>query len=238
MYLDEVKRQFVEQVKLRAYDDKYIDKNEEREILQIAMPAGRHRRFGPRRPGPGLRGPGLRPGEQGRCPTIKELIETFANNDGKIDEKEFNDAVTTLQEATARARRTTSSASGWSSRSSRTTATRSSRACSTTGSPAPSARWAWRDRQGTPPPGPLPEAERGRKKSEGRARQPLAPVLAPPLRFGEGVGGGVASPPWSRAHSPLPGRFSPSAIRRGAESGPVLLPVVFRPSSFSLEQFA
>ena len=26
MSLDEVKRQFVEQVKLRAYDDKYIDK--------------------------------------------------------------------------------------------------------------------------------------------------------------------------------------------------------------------
>ena len=40
MNLDEVKRQFVEQVKLRAYDDKYIDKNEEREILQIAIQQG------------------------------------------------------------------------------------------------------------------------------------------------------------------------------------------------------
>ena len=40
MNLDEVKRQFVEQVKLRAYDDKYIDKNEEREILQIALQQG------------------------------------------------------------------------------------------------------------------------------------------------------------------------------------------------------
>ena len=40
MSLDEVKRQFVEQVKLRAYDDKYIDKNEEREILQIALTQG------------------------------------------------------------------------------------------------------------------------------------------------------------------------------------------------------
>ena len=40
MNLDEVKRQFVEQVKLRAYDDKYIDKNEEREILQIAIQLG------------------------------------------------------------------------------------------------------------------------------------------------------------------------------------------------------
>ena len=42
MSLDELKRQFVEQVKLRAYDDKYIDRNEEREILQLALAAGRH----------------------------------------------------------------------------------------------------------------------------------------------------------------------------------------------------
>ena len=28
---------------------------------------------------------------------IKDLIETFASNDGKIDEKEFNDAVTTCK---------------------------------------------------------------------------------------------------------------------------------------------
>src|SRR5215211_5511848 len=40
MTLDEVKRQFVEQVKLRAYDDKYIDKAEEREILQMALQQG------------------------------------------------------------------------------------------------------------------------------------------------------------------------------------------------------
>ena len=40
MTLDEVKKRFVEEVKLRAYDDKYIDKNEEREILQIAIQQG------------------------------------------------------------------------------------------------------------------------------------------------------------------------------------------------------
>src|SRR5207253_7456100 len=40
MSLDEVKKRFVEEVKLRAYDDKYIDKNEEREILQIALQSG------------------------------------------------------------------------------------------------------------------------------------------------------------------------------------------------------
>ena len=40
MTLDDVKKRFVEEVKLRAYDDKYIDKNEEREILQIALSGG------------------------------------------------------------------------------------------------------------------------------------------------------------------------------------------------------
>ncbi len=40
MSLDEVKKRFVEEVKLRAYDDKYIDKNEEREILQTALQQG------------------------------------------------------------------------------------------------------------------------------------------------------------------------------------------------------
>lgn len=37
---DEVKQRFVEEIKLRGYDDSYIDKNEEREILQIAIQHG------------------------------------------------------------------------------------------------------------------------------------------------------------------------------------------------------
>ena len=40
MSLDEIKKEFTEQVKLRAYDDKYIDKGEEREILQLALTRG------------------------------------------------------------------------------------------------------------------------------------------------------------------------------------------------------
>jgi hypothetical protein len=99
MNLDEVKRQFVEQVKLRAYDDKYIDKNEEREILQIALQQG-------------VTVDSARAALAQVCENngyvleskaltqIKDLIETFASNDGKIDEKEFNDAVTTLKKAT------------------------------------------------------------------------------------------------------------------------------------------
>ena len=96
MSLDEVKRQFVEQVKLRAYDDKYIDKNEEREILQIALQQG-------------VTVDSARAALAQVCETngyvlesrvladVKDLVETFASNDGKIDEKEFNDAVTTCK---------------------------------------------------------------------------------------------------------------------------------------------
>jgi hypothetical protein len=96
MSLDEVKRQFVEQVKLRAYDDKYIDKNEEREILQIALQQG-------------VTVDSARAALAQVCEShgyvlesrvladVKDLVETFASNDGKIDEKEFNDAVTTCK---------------------------------------------------------------------------------------------------------------------------------------------
>jgi hypothetical protein len=96
MSLDDVKREFVEQVKLRAYDDKYIDKNEEREILQIAIQRG-------------VTVDSARAALAQVCEShgyvlesrvladIKDLIDTFAGNDGKIDEKEFNDAVTTCK---------------------------------------------------------------------------------------------------------------------------------------------
>jgi hypothetical protein len=38
--LDEVPARLAEEIALRAYDDKYIDRNEEREILQIALQLG------------------------------------------------------------------------------------------------------------------------------------------------------------------------------------------------------
>ena len=97
--LDEIKRQFVEQVKLRAYDDKYIDKNEEREILQIALQQG-------------VTVDSARAALAQVCEAnnyvlesvalkaVKELIEIQAGNDGKIDEKEFNDAVALCKKKT------------------------------------------------------------------------------------------------------------------------------------------
>lgn len=40
MTTDDVKNRLVEEIHLRGYDDKYIDRNEEREILQIAIQLG------------------------------------------------------------------------------------------------------------------------------------------------------------------------------------------------------
>jgi len=96
MPLDDVKKVFVEQIKLRAYDDKYIDRNEEREILQYALQQG-------------VTVDSARAALAQVCEAnsyvlesavrknLKDLIDTFANNDGKIDEKEFNDTVTTCK---------------------------------------------------------------------------------------------------------------------------------------------
>lgn len=40
MLLDDIRQRFVDEIKLRAYDDGFVDKNEEREILQIAIHQG------------------------------------------------------------------------------------------------------------------------------------------------------------------------------------------------------
>jgi hypothetical protein len=99
MSLDEVKKEFVEQVKLRAYDDKYIDKQEEREILQTALTRG-------------ITVDSARAALAQVCENngyvleskvlvqVKDLVEQFAGNDGKIDQKEFNDAVAICKKAT------------------------------------------------------------------------------------------------------------------------------------------
>src|SRR5437588_2969926 len=96
MSLDDVKKRFVEEVKLRAYDDKYIDKNEEREILQIAIQQG-------------IGVESARAALSQVCEAqnyvleskvlseIKDLIDTFANNDGVVSEKEFSDSVAQLK---------------------------------------------------------------------------------------------------------------------------------------------
>ena len=89
MALEDIKKRFVDEIKLRAYDDKYVDKNEEREILQIAIQQG-------------ISIDSARGALQQVCEhqgyvlesslvkTIKDQVETAAGNDGKVDQKEFD----------------------------------------------------------------------------------------------------------------------------------------------------
>ena len=92
MNLEDVKKRFVEEVKLRAYDDKYVDRKEEREILQIAIQNN-------------VSIDSARSSLAQVCEAqdyvleskvlaqLKDILDTFASNDGSIDEKEYNDAV-------------------------------------------------------------------------------------------------------------------------------------------------
>jgi len=96
MSLDEIKRQFVEQVKLRAYDDKYIDKAEEREILQIALTQGVAVDSARAALAQVCESNGYVL-ESAALKAVKEMVDIQAGNDGKIDEKEFNDALALLK---------------------------------------------------------------------------------------------------------------------------------------------
>lgn len=88
MSLDEIKKRFVNEIKLRAYDDKYVDRDEEREILQIAVQLG----------------VGVDSARQALAQVceqsqyvlesavlklIKTQIEAAMGDDGKVDQKEF-----------------------------------------------------------------------------------------------------------------------------------------------------
>jgi hypothetical protein len=99
MSRDEVKRQFVEQLRLRARDDKYIDENEEREILQFGIQQGE--------PEDSARAELARVCEANgylleskAIALVKSVVETFAGHDGKIDERTFRDAVTVCKRET------------------------------------------------------------------------------------------------------------------------------------------
>ena len=88
MSLDEIKKRFVNEIKLRAYDDKYVDRDEEREILQIAVQLG----VGVDSARVAL----AQVCEQGHyvlesavMRLIKAQIEAAMGDDGKVDQKEF-----------------------------------------------------------------------------------------------------------------------------------------------------
>ena len=99
MAIEEIKKRFVNEIKLRAYDDKYIDKNEEREILQIAIQLGVSI--------DSARGALVSVCDEHNyvvesvvLKQVKDQVETAFSNDGKIDQKEFGDALSLLKTRT------------------------------------------------------------------------------------------------------------------------------------------
>lgn len=98
MAIEDVKKRFVNEIKLRAYDDKYIDKNEEREILQIAIQMGVSidSARGALAQVCDDQGYVL---ESSVLKMIRDQVESAAGNDGKVDQKEFEMIVANAKRA-------------------------------------------------------------------------------------------------------------------------------------------
>jgi hypothetical protein len=98
MSIEDIKKRFVDEIKLRAYDDKYIDKIEEREILQIAIQLG-------------VSIDSARPALVQVCnendfvvesvivKLIKDQFESAAGRDASIDRRQFDAIVESVRKA-------------------------------------------------------------------------------------------------------------------------------------------
>lgn len=96
--MGELEKKFIEQIKLRGFDDQYIDAKEEKEILTIAIEGGATLEAAQK----ALRQVCERQQyalESYLLERIDDCIDTYLGDDGKIDEKEFNSTLTTVQKA-------------------------------------------------------------------------------------------------------------------------------------------
>lgn len=98
MSIEEVKKRFLEEIKLRAFDDQYIDRTEEKEVLRKAVEMGVTVDSARAALGQVCESEGFVL-ESMVYDRIRDMIDTFAGNDGKVDEKEFTDTVTTTVKA-------------------------------------------------------------------------------------------------------------------------------------------
>lgn len=85
-------KQFVEFVKLQVYDDGYIDRQEEKAILERGISLGISIESGLAIINQVASANGYVVERQVNDRS-KQILNQFANNDGKIDKKEFDDAV-------------------------------------------------------------------------------------------------------------------------------------------------
>ena len=95
MSLEAIDKRFVDEVKLRAYDDKYIDKIEEREILQIAIQQG----IAIESARSALAQVCEREGYTQEAALLKLIKERAEAIPGKIDQKEFESILQVVRQA-------------------------------------------------------------------------------------------------------------------------------------------
>lgn len=89
---EEVQKRFVEEINLRAYDDQFIDKNEEREILQIAI----HHGMSVEEARLSLQQVCTRQGyalESSLMDEVKTRLQQLHHNSGKVEQAAFADLV-------------------------------------------------------------------------------------------------------------------------------------------------
>ncbi|OAD20635.1 hypothetical protein THIOM_003647 [Candidatus Thiomargarita nelsonii] len=92
MVTEEVKKQFVNYIMLQVFDDQYIDRQEEKKILEEGIRNG----LGIEEGQAIIRQVSLEKGfvlEREAEERAKEMLDTFAHNDGKVDKREFEDTL-------------------------------------------------------------------------------------------------------------------------------------------------
>lgn len=93
-----IKNQFVEFIKLQAFDDQFIDKNEEKRIIEVGVKNG----MSVEESLSVLREVGQQKGlviEREVEERSKEFLHKAATNDGHVSKKEFDDAVELFKKA-------------------------------------------------------------------------------------------------------------------------------------------
>jgi hypothetical protein len=95
---EDVKKVFIDYIMLQVFDDKYIDRREEKKILEEGIKKGISVEEGLAiiRQVAADKGLALEREAEERA---KEMLERFAANDGKVDKKEFEDTLAIFKSA-------------------------------------------------------------------------------------------------------------------------------------------
>ncbi|MDM8565122.1 hypothetical protein QUF74_05660 [Candidatus Halobeggiatoa sp. HSG11] len=93
---DEVKKQFIDYIMLQVFDDQYIDRQEEKKILEEGIKKGIAIEEGLAimRQAASEKNLVLERDAEDRA---KDVLEAFATNDGKVDKKEFENSVSVFK---------------------------------------------------------------------------------------------------------------------------------------------